>query len=112
MEEAPAAAEDIQEKTAMTETLLMAEQEIAEESEVEPVAEEVVKEEKVAKEIPVLHLKHVVVEGESLWKLAEQYLNDGTRWQEIYVLNRENISNPDLIREGQELNIQFPQGEE
>jgi nucleoid-associated protein YgaU len=78
----------------------------------EPVAEEVVKEEKVTKEIPVLHLKHVVVEGESLWKLAEQYLNDGTRWQEIYVLNRENISNPDLIREGQELNIQFPQGEE
>ena len=112
LEEAPAAAEDIQEKTAMAETLLMAEQEIAEESEVEPVAEEVVKEEKVAKEIPVLHLKHVVVEGESLWKLAEQYLNDGTRWQEIYVLNRENISNPDLIREGQELNIQFLQGEE
>jgi len=78
----------------------------------EPVAEEVVEEDKVAEELPALQLKHVVVEGESLWKLAEQYLNDGTRWQEIYMLNRENISNPDLIREGQELNIQFPQGEE
>ncbi|HIA29925.1 MAG TPA: LysM peptidoglycan-binding domain-containing protein, partial [Candidatus Marinimicrobia bacterium] len=86
--------------------------EVTAEPEDEPVAEEVVEKEKVAEELPVLQLKHVVVEGESLWKLAEQYLNDGTRWQEIYMLNRENISNPDLIREGQELNIQFPQGEE
>ncbi len=112
MEEAPAAAEDIQEKTAMAETPLMAEQEIAEESEVEPVAEEVVKEEKVTKEIPILHLKHVVVEGESLWKLAEQYLSDGKRWLEIYELNREHISDPNLILERQELFIPISQREE
>ena len=86
--------------------------EVTAEPEDEPVAEEVAEKDKVGEELPVLQLKHVVVEGENLWKLAEQYLNDGTRWQEIYMLNRENISNPDLIREGQELNIQFPQGEE
>lgn len=78
----------------------------------EPVAEEVVEEDKVAEELPVLQLKHVVVEGESLWKLAEQYLSDGKRWLEIYELNREHISDPNLILERQELFIPISQREE
>ena len=43
------------------------------------------------------------VKGDCLWKIAEQKLGDGSRWTEIYDLNRDSISDPDLIFVGQEL---------
>lgn len=46
-----------------------------------------------------------VKSGDSLWSMAEEKLGDGSRWQEIYDLNRDKISDPDLIYAGQELNM-------
>jgi nucleoid-associated protein YgaU len=46
---------------------------------------------------------HKVEAGESLWKLAERYYNDGDKWVEIAKAN--NLENPSLIASGQELTI-------
>jgi nucleoid-associated protein YgaU len=48
---------------------------------------------------------HIVVDGDSLAKLANLYLDDPTRGKEIYELNREALSNPDLLPIGIELKI-------
>ena len=48
---------------------------------------------------------HVVVDGDSLAKLAGRYLNDPQRSAEIYEMNRELLSNPDLLPIGVELKI-------
>ena len=48
---------------------------------------------------------YMVVSGDSLWKIAKQLLGNGNRWQELYDLNRDKISNPNLIRPGQVLTI-------
>lgn len=48
---------------------------------------------------------YTVVSGDSLWKIAKQLLGNGNRWQELYDLNRDKISNPNLIRPGQVLTI-------
>lgn len=46
---------------------------------------------------------HQVAPGESLWQISLKYYNDGYKWVEIAKVN--NISNPDLIEEGQALAI-------
>lgn len=47
---------------------------------------------------------HVVQKGESLWKIAEEYYEDGLRWGEIYRENWEIIGpDPDFIPPGMEL---------
>lgn len=46
---------------------------------------------------------HTVKAGDCLWNLAKQYLDDGTRYKEIYELNRDKIVNPNLIYPGQVL---------
>jgi nucleoid-associated protein YgaU len=48
---------------------------------------------------------HIVVDGDSLEKLANLYLDDPTRGKEIFELNREALSNPDLLPIGIELKI-------
>ena len=49
---------------------------------------------------------YTVVSGDSLWKIAKKLLGDGTRYLEIYELNKDVIgSNPDLIYPGQVLTI-------
>jgi cell wall-associated NlpC family hydrolase len=45
---------------------------------------------------------HTVVDGEWLSKIARRY---GTTWQTLYALNRDKISDPDLIFPGQRLNL-------
>ncbi len=45
---------------------------------------------------------YLVVEGDSLWKIASQELGNGTRWEEIPALNP-TIKNPNLIWVGQTL---------
>ncbi len=47
--------------------------------------------------------KYEVVKGDCLWKIAERHMGDGTRWTEIYELNKGIISNPSLIYVGQQL---------
>jgi nucleoid-associated protein YgaU len=49
--------------------------------------------------------KHVVVDGDSLEKLAGRYLDDPQRAGEIYEANRELLTSPDLLPIGAELVI-------
>jgi hypothetical protein len=48
---------------------------------------------------------HVVVDGDSLAKLAGRYLDDPRRSQEIFELNRAVLSDPELLPIGVELQI-------
>lgn len=48
---------------------------------------------------------HVVVDGDSLEKLAGRYLNDPHRGDEIFELNRQLLASPDLLPIGIELTI-------
>lgn len=48
---------------------------------------------------------HTVGPGDSLWSIAKKELGDGSRWNEIYELNKDSISNPNLIYDGQVLKI-------
>ncbi len=47
----------------------------------------------------------VVARGDSLWRLADRYLGDGERWPEIFALNRDVITNPNLIFRGSRLRL-------
>ncbi len=46
-----------------------------------------------------------VQRGDSLWKISEKLYGIGTRWQEIFDLNKEQIKDPDLIYPDQILTI-------
>lgn len=46
---------------------------------------------------------YIVVPGDCLWKIAKSQLSDGTRYMEIYNLNKDTIKNPDFISIGQKL---------
>jgi hypothetical protein len=48
---------------------------------------------------------HVVIDGDSLARLAGRYLNDPHRGEEIYRLNRDVLTSPDLLPIGAELKI-------
>jgi len=48
---------------------------------------------------------HTVVSGDTLSKLAKEYLGDAGRYMEIYDANKDKLSNPDVIKVGQQLNI-------
>ncbi len=48
---------------------------------------------------------HIVVDGDSLERLASRYLSDPQRSREIYELNRAVLSAPDLLPIGAELKI-------
>lgn len=48
---------------------------------------------------------YTVKRGDSLWKIAQRYLGKGSRYPEIYNLNRDKIKNPNLIYPGQVLRL-------
>jgi nucleoid-associated protein YgaU len=48
---------------------------------------------------------HIIVDGDSLAKLAERYLDDPQRAKEIYELNRALLSHPDVLPIGAEITI-------
>lgn len=48
---------------------------------------------------------HVTRPGDTLWRLAEQYLGDGLRYPEIAEANRDQIAHPDFLDVGWELKI-------
>ncbi len=48
---------------------------------------------------------YTVVSGDSLSKIAKQHYGDANQWQKIFDANRDQLSNPDLIKPGQVLRI-------
>ncbi|MDR1703943.1 MAG: LysM peptidoglycan-binding domain-containing protein [Clostridiales bacterium] len=49
---------------------------------------------------------HTVASGDSLWRIAEKLMGDGSKYPELYEANKELIgSNPSLIMPGQVLTI-------
>ena len=48
---------------------------------------------------------HTVEKGDSLWKIAEATLGDGSRYTEIFEANKPMLSDPDKIYPGQVLRI-------
>ncbi len=46
---------------------------------------------------------HTVVKGDCLWNIAKKYLGDGSRYNEIFELNKDIVSNPNRIYPGQTL---------
>lgn len=52
---------------------------------------------------PSLPTTHIVKEGEDLWGISEKYYGTGFNWVDIAEAN--NISSPNLIEEGQTLQI-------
>lgn len=63
------------------------------------------KKDKVAEEIQEKYIYYTVVKGDSLWKIARKYLGKGSRYKEIYELNKDIISSPDRIYMGQVIKI-------
>ena len=48
---------------------------------------------------------HTVASGDTLSKIAKSYLGDANRYMEIFKVNTDTLSNPDMIKVGQKLNI-------
>ena len=48
---------------------------------------------------------YVVVEGDSLSKIARREYGDANKWRTIYEANKDLINDPDLIYPGQELKV-------
>ena len=48
---------------------------------------------------------HTVVAGETLSRLAKEYLGDAGRYMEIFNANTDTLSNPDQIKVGQKLKL-------
>ena len=48
---------------------------------------------------------YTVKSGDCLWNIAKKQLGDGSRWKEIYELNKDKISNPNLIYPNQSLTM-------
>jgi len=49
--------------------------------------------------------RHTIAKDETLYKIAEQYLRNGSRWREIYEANRATIDDPDRLRVGMVIRI-------
>lgn len=41
--------------------------------------------------------RHFTSNGDCLKKLAEQYLHDADRWEEIYKLNKDSLTNQNVV---------------
>ena len=50
---------------------------------------------------------HKVGSGDTLGKISKEYLGEAGKYMEIFNVNRDQLSNPDLIKVGQELKIPF-----
>ena len=48
---------------------------------------------------------HTVAAGDTLYNIAKQYLGDGGRYPEIFDLNKDKITNPNVISVGQVLTL-------
>lgn len=57
------------------------------------------------REDPPAPATYTVVSGDCLWNIAKKTLGNGARYTEIFDLNRDKISNPNLIYPGQVLTL-------
>ena len=48
---------------------------------------------------------YTVNKGDTLSKIAKEFYGSANRWHEVFDANRDQISNPDLIKPGQVLKI-------
>lgn len=48
---------------------------------------------------------HKTTKEDTLWKLGQQYYNDGHQWVKIYEANRSIIANPNILEKDLELVI-------
>lgn len=51
---------------------------------------------------------HTVEGGESLSKIAKHYYKDANKYMQIFNANKDQLSNPDMIKVGQKLKIPNP----
>jgi nucleoid-associated protein YgaU len=51
---------------------------------------------------------HTVQGGESLSKISKHYYKDANQYMKIFNANKDQLSNPDMIKVGQELKIPNP----
>lgn len=54
---------------------------------------------------PLQDIYYEIQKGDTLWKIAEIYYKDGSRYKEIFEANREVIKDPDKIYPGQMIRI-------
>jgi hypothetical protein len=54
--------------------------------------------------------QHLVVQGNTLWDLAQQFYGNPYDWRRIWDANRDRVENPDLIYPGQTLLIPDSEG--
>jgi len=74
--------------------------EIVKPAEEESAGEATVEEQRPAETAPTAKT-YTVVKGDSLYNIAKKMLGKGSRWAEIYNLNKDKIKNPNLIYPGQ-----------
>ena len=55
---------------------------------------------------------YTVVSGDNLSKIAKHFYGHANEWHRIFDANRDQISNPDLIKPGQVLKIPSKEGEQ
>jgi len=51
---------------------------------------------------------HTVVGGKNLSKISKQYYKDANKYMQIFNANKDQLSNPDVIKVGQKLKIPKP----
>ena len=47
----------------------------------------------------------MVIQGDTLYKIAQRYYGSGSRWPEILEANRDVLKNENAVRPGMELRI-------
>lgn len=50
---------------------------------------------------------HKVESGDTLGKISKEYLGEAGKYMEVFNVNKDQLSNPDVIKIGQELKIPF-----
>lgn len=55
--------------------------------------------------VPVVNKTYIVGFGDSLWKIATKFYGKGYMWPKIYEVNKDQISNPNVIKPFQVLRI-------